>query len=200
MKPLESLVRLITWHRRLSAALLAALSVFALGMWLKEAPEGTPVVTLAHGVTAGTKLTADDLRVARLPPDEVPAGAARSPNDVAGQVLGLSLPEGTAVIPELLADGIAEGRAVVPIRLADADLRTFLTHGRQISLILSDESGIHTVTDDATVVSQEAPPSDDSPLAGGAASEIVLVAVDPSVAPTVAALGQNGQLGVILAG
>lgn len=193
----------VSWHRRAVGALLAALSVLAIAQWL-SGPQGptVPVVVAALEVPAGNSLTADDVRIEYVPRDVVPGGALDSPDEALGRMAAVTLAPGTLLQPALFttARDAPEGRSIVPIRLPDPALRTLLGPGDPVTLIVIADEQAEVLTGDARVAG--VPESAASTGLGISAEDddLVLVEVPNGEAPVVAALGQSGQLSIVLGG
>ncbi|MDO5093342.1 MAG: flagella basal body P-ring formation protein FlgA [Propionibacteriaceae bacterium] len=191
--------RFLSWHRRTIAALLAGLAVFALANQLSPRPADLiPAVTLAHTVYPGTVLTEADLTVTQLPSTALPEQHYGDIADLVGQTLGFGLAKGTIVQPGMLAAAptLAEGRALVPILIRDNSLRDMLTPGTAVTLVIAESSEV--VTADARV--SALPGKEEGSLLSPSTSKkpLVLVDVPADLGPSVSALGQSGQLAVIL--
>ncbi len=191
--------RFLSWHRRAIAALLAGLAAFALTSQLSPRPKDqTPAVTLARAVQAGAVLTDADLTVTQFPSNTLPERHYSEPTELKGQTLGFGLARGTVVQPGMLAatPTLAEGRALVPILIRDTSLRDMLTPGTSITLVLADSSEV--VTADARVSALPSREEGTILSPGAGRKPLVLVDVPADLGPSISALGQSGQLAVIL--
>ncbi len=201
MEKFRAIVRRIGWHRRVLAAGLAGLSVLLLGAWLKAPPEGVPVVVMTTDLAEAATLSEADLELRQVPPALAPHSAITEVSAAAGRQLRQAMPAGTIVVSELLtATALADGRAVAPIYVADPQLRLVLTPGTRVWLVLADESGVEVVTADARIAVGAAPQEADDLALSTTNSAMVLVDVPQEIAPQVSALGQSGQLGVLITG
>lgn len=201
MKLLQPVVHFINWHRRVVAALCAALCVAGLvSAFGTTAPPTTPVVVLAHAVAAGEELTDDALRVAEVPVSLAPESAVVSANGAVGATAAVTLDEGQLLTSGLLlfGDRAAEGRSLVPILVSDPDLRALLRPGATVSLVLALGDAPEVVSSARiATLPQEA----ESTIAGArSGTGMVIVEVPDDVAPVVATLGQGGQLAIVLGG
>lgn len=191
------------WHRRAIAALCAGLAVYLLAQQLASPTrDGTAVVVLAAEVTAGQRLTVDDLALATLPPDAVPDGTYRATEDLLGAALVAHLPRGTPLHPSLLSGSrtVDPGRALVPISVADDRLLAVLHPGDRITLVVGTGDSADPVSSDARISSIPSAEETGALGIGGGRGGLLLVDVPDSDASMVAMLGQSGQLGLVLAG
>ena len=193
----QRLRRFVSWHRRAIAALLAGLGAFALVTHLSpRGQDQVPVVALARSVAAGGVLRSDDLKVTHLPSGTLPEHSFKDPGELVGQTLGFGLETGTVLQPGMLAatPSLAEGRALVPILIRDNSLRTLLSPGTPVTLVLADSGEV--IATDARVSSMPRACTLLNP--GGGAKPLILVDVPAGIGPEVSALGQQGKLTVIL--
>lgn len=204
MRGFPKIAQFISWHRRVVAASLAILALMALIAWLTAPPpQYVAALVLTGDVAAGQAIAASDVSVAQAPPETVPHGALQDPHDAIGHRASTPMLAGTVMQPGFLLEEhrLAEGRALVPITLADAHLRALLHPGTVVTLVVGHMEGIDVVTNDAIV---SAVPTDDAPggllPAPGTGGGLVLVDVPDDAAGTVATLGQQGNLSVILGG
>lgn len=202
MKPFSRLAQFISWHRRLVAAALVAVGVVALGNTLAAPPpKEAAFVVVKHEIIPGSPIKESDVEVTMLPAQAVPVDAITTVADVVGQQVVSTLPAGTIVQAALLIGRreLPEGRALVPIVIRDESIRDLLTPGTPITLVMADQEGAQTITDDATVATAPGAPSGGGPLGPPQSSSTLMVEVPVDAAGTVAALGQQGSLSVVLA-
>lgn len=150
-----------------------------------------PVLVAARDLPPGSVLTLADIRVARWPPELVPAGALTSASDADGRVIAGAANRGEPLTPTRLAGPELARRATgtsdatsVPIRLTDAGVAGLLGPGRQVDVVALGER-----TDQPTVLATGATvltvlPPDQKP---GVQGRLVLVAVPRAVATRLAA-------------
>ncbi|GAB3818931.1 hypothetical protein GCM10028820_22100 [Tessaracoccus terricola] len=196
----HKLRQFVAWHRRALAAALAGLGVLLLATQLAPStPPGTDVVVTTRAVAAGAVLTEADLQVVALSPDALPEGVLPSLDDVVGATAGWRLGANTVVQSGMLATttDLAAGRALVPIAIPDDQLVDLLAPGSRVSLVFAGEA-FEVVTDDARVAALPARTESTGLSVGTGRAPLVLVDVPSEIAPTVAALGQRGELSVIL--
>lgn len=198
----HKLRQFVAWHRRALAAALAGLSVLVLATQLAPTePPGTDAVVTTRAVAAGEVLSETDLRLVPVPPQALPVGPLPTIEDVIGATAGARMGSNTVVQPGMLATttDLAEGRALVPIAISDAQLAGLLAPGTLVSLVYAGED-FEVVTDDARVAALPAQEERAALSVGAGRAPLVLVDVPSGIAPTVAALGQRGELSVILGG
>ncbi|MHA6510314.1 SAF domain-containing protein [Tessaracoccus sp. Y1736] len=199
---LTPIASFVSWHRRAVAALLAALSVVLVAQWLAE--PGGPTVSapvLTGPVAAGHTLTSADVTLTDVPAHLVFSAAPPSLDDVIGEVTAVNLAAGTLLQTGLLAtgQGVAPGRAVVPITLPDQALRSLLRPGDPVTLVVTSTESAEVLTRDARVAALPSPPGGSALAVAGAGDDgLVLMDVPADEAAMVAALGQSGQLSVVL--
>lgn len=189
----------VSWHRRWIAAICAALCVVGIVAATSPAePPGTTVVVAARSLPAGHVLAATDLTTATLPPAAVTASVLRSPEAAVGATTAIALDERQPLTRAAVITGgpSAEGRSLVPIAVPDDSLRAMLRPGTTVSLILA-------LGDAPEVIAQARiatlPPQADGTLGAAQGSRgMVVVEVASEAAALVAALGQAGQLSVVL--
>lgn len=198
MQILRRITSFLSWHRRLLAAVCAALAVIGVVQATRTPPPpGEPVMALAAPVPAGELVTDDHLTVVEVParlatahtlrPGEVPERARAAVALEEGQLLGRGL---------LMEEGVvAEGHALVPVQVPDPDVRRLLRPGATVSLVVAFGEVPETLAE-ARVAELPEPAS--GTLGAARESGVVLVEVPAEVAPTVAALGQSGQLSILL--
>ena len=190
----------VAWHRRAIAAALAGLSVLLLASQLMPTPpEGRETVVTSRALSSGHVVESADVRIVELPPDAVPEGTPMELDDVVGSTVGVRIAANSVVQAGMLATTtqLEEGRALVPIAIPDEQLTHLLIPGNPVSLVYAGE-GFEVVTGDARVAALPAE-AESQPLSPGSGrAPLILVDVPSAVAPTVSALGQRGELTVIL--
>ena len=193
--------RFVLLHRRLLAAVLAALAVVA-GVRAAALPATatTAVLVAASDLPGGSRLTADDVTEVQLPVAAVPAGAVASTESVSGRTLAAPVTRGEPLTDvRLVAPGLLDGYpglVAAPVRIADPAAVRLLAVGDHVDLLaVSPEGG------DAVVVAPSAPvvavpdPSDTDGLVGGA---LVVVAVPEDEAHALAEASVRAVLTVVL--
>lgn len=207
----------LTMVRRLSAVVLAALAA-VLALRGDPSTHRLSVVVAARELTPGRTLTADDLRRTDLPAEVVPAGAVTDPAQLVGATstgavhTGEILTDLRIVSPRLAvaATGAPDAR-IVPMRLADNAVTAILRPGDRVDVVAADAPppearsatdsrapSARTLAGDAAVVLV----SGTSAMSTGtrtpsAAERVVLLALDPEHAATVAAASLHTALTVV---
>ncbi len=128
--------------RRGAAALLAAgalvLALRPPGAPAAAPPLGTPVVTAATDLPAGTTLTEASLTVARLP--DAPAGTVADPGALVGRVLAAPVRPGEPVSDvRLVGPGLTAllpaGQVAAPVRPADLAVAGLAAPGERVDVL-----------------------------------------------------------------
>lgn len=197
--------RLLVRHRRLVAALFAALSVLCLAAALRPAPEpGVPVVVAARDLPGGIVLTAADLAVVDVPARAAPASRLGDAAPVVGKVLAAAVDRGVAVtarsvVSEQLVAG-TDGRVLAPVRFPDADLAVLLAPGIHVDVVAADDGTAEVVARKARVVALPQPSADGGMFgqAGGQRGLLVILEVTPTEASALAQAAARGRLGLTL--
>jgi len=201
-RPLLSLGRAVSWHRR-KLAVLAALATVLTGL-AAAAPAGPPtlsVVRATHELPGGTQLAAADLELARVVADDAPRGAL---TELAGAVdhrLAAPVAEGQIITPAALTTaraGTSRGRVIVPLRLADADLVELLRPGDHVDVIAADPQSEQADVVARAVRVVTVPRADDpAPSSESNAGRLILIEVDPETARALARAAVSATLTVI---
>ena len=200
-RPLLSLGRAVSWHRR-KLAVLAALATVLTGL-AAAAPEGPPtlsVVRATRELPGGTRLVAADLELVRVVADDAPRGAI---TELAGAVdhrLAAPVAEGQILTPAALTTvraGTSRGRVIAPLRLADADLVELLRPGDHVDVIAADPQ-----SEQADVVARmvrvvTVPQVDDPTQSSESSGRLILIEVDPETARVLARAAVSATLTVI---
>ncbi|WP_136518673.1 flagellar biosynthesis protein FlgA [Cellulomonas telluris] len=190
------------WRFALAAACLG-LAAGAVVHALRPAPPPTvPVLVLAADAAAGAPLAVDDVVVARLHPDAVPADALTASDEVAGAAPVVDLPARQVLTPSLLGTGTPtgpDGTVVAAVRLDDPGVAALLAPGAHVDLVAARPEGGpgQTVARRALVLPAPAPAGRDGGLLGGSGAEDplpVLVAVAPDEAVRIAEASASARL------
>lgn len=201
-------VRLFVYRfRRPLAAASAALSVLILASLVRPAqPPMTDLVVAATDLPAGATLTAADLDRWSVPVDYSTPGALVEPEAAVGRTITSALVAGEVITRSRLvsASTLPAGLHAVPVRLAEADVADLLTPGTTIDLVLvsGDRSGDGTGSVVAQGVQVVTVPRPESSAGLGStqrrAGSLIVVATDRRTAVTLAAVGSQPGLGVVL--
>ncbi|MBO0856839.1 MAG: flagellar biosynthesis protein FlgA [Nocardia sp.] len=208
----------LTLLRRLAALAFAAFAAL-LAVRGESTGQHAPVVVAARDLTPGQILREADLRRTSLPADALPPGAITDPAPLIGATsagavhAGEILTDLRTVSPRLAtaATGVPEAR-IVPMRLADNAIANILRAGDRVDVVAGEESGAgagsggldhasapRTLATDAAVVlvsGGSEPATSGRPRSGGG-EHVVLLALDPEHASTVAAASLHTALTVV---
>ncbi|MGI9157212.1 MAG: SAF domain-containing protein [Marmoricola sp.] len=203
-RALGGLRRRVLLHRRLLAALLAALAVL-LGVRELQAPAPptTSAWTAARDLSTGMVLSRADLARVPFAPGSVPDHAVTSPGSVLGRIVAAPLRRGEpitdlqVVAPPLLS--AYPGRVATPVRIADPAVVDLLRVGDVVNLVAADPQGETPARIVAAAVTVIAiPPNNAAQLDPGLSGRLVLFAVPAERATEVSAAGVSGFLTLTL--
>ncbi|WP_297741773.1 SAF domain-containing protein [uncultured Tessaracoccus sp.] len=200
MQLLRRLGSFINWHRRVVAALCAAAVVAGIVSIASAPPsDGEPVVALATDVPAGEALSAEHLTTVRVPTSLLTEKMLRSPDEAVSAHTAVALEAGQVLTKGLLlrGGGVQKGHALVPVSVPDQDLRNLLVPGTTVELVVALGEQPE-VLGRARVAAQPSAPT--STIGATKGSSMVLMEVTAELAPSVATLGQSGQLAVVIGG
>lgn len=168
----------VLWHRRLLAALCAAVTVLAVVRVVEPPPPAVdPVVVAARDLPAGTVLGPEHLRTVDYASGTAPDGLLTRPagRSLAGPVRrGEPLTSTRVVQPGLLAEH--PGLAAVPVRIPDPTTVSLLRVGDRVDLVAADPAAGHA-TPVATEALVLALPAEPERLSGGTTGRLVLFGV-----------------------
>jgi pilus assembly protein CpaB len=134
---------LLSRHRRLLAAVLAAAAA-ALGLAAaRPHPREAPILVAARDLPGGTTLTTADVRLRALPVHAVPDGAVRR---AAGRTLAGPVRRGEPLTDVRLRRGTLldetdPGAVATPVRLADAAVVRLLHPGDRVDVLAARAEG-----------------------------------------------------------
>ncbi len=196
---LQTIRRALMRHRRLLAALAAAVAVYATLVSVHGPADGTAVLTVSRAVAGGVTLQADDLVVTRWPPAVVPDGALTDPSEAVGHTTVAAIPRGDIVARSDLTDGgslVNDGFVALPVRFASGAPLELLRVGDRIDLLGQDGDGQApgVLASKTRVV---AIPASDTSL-GSDGSGMVLVEVTPKQAASLTNAASTGSLSFAL--
>lgn len=192
--------RLVRRYRRVCAAVLAGVAVWAALSVLRPAgPATTAVLVAERALVGGQTVAAGDVTVRQLPLAALPADYLHQPEQALGRPLTVSLPPGAVLMPTSVVTKnalAAPGLAVLPVTLS-ATASGLVEVGDRIDLLGSDsEADTTLVASAARVVAVLTGPQGGSPLTPVQASgPVVLVELRPAALPRVAAAAARGPLG-----
>lgn len=195
--------RFVLVRRRLLAAVLAGLAVLASVRAASLPPaETTTVLVAARDLPSGSRVGADDLTAVQLPSDNVPHGALRDSEEVAGRTLAAPMRRGepltdVRLVAPAMLDGYP-GLVAAPVRVADPAAVRLLAVGDRVDLVAvsAERGGAVVVAEDAAVVAVPRQDIDDGVLGGA----VVVVAVPEPAALALAEAGVRAVLSVVLNG
>ncbi|MGH8868841.1 MAG: Flp pilus assembly protein CpaB [Actinomycetes bacterium] len=208
--------RLVSWHRRSIAALLAAAAaVTVLAAARPPAAATVTVLAAARSLDGGHTLSTEDVREVALAADTAPAGVLVPGDGVMGRVLAGPVREGEPLTdvglvgPSLLGALEEDGLVGVPLRLADPQAVALLSPGDLVDVLAAQpaEVGVaDTAHDFADVVASRVrvltvPRADPgTPLLGGGVEEgaLVVLAAPPDTAAALAGAEAAARLSVVL--
>lgn len=191
--------RRVKRHRRPIAAALAGLCVLAIiGAVSEDGGPTTTVVIAATDIPAGTTLSPDDLTTAEYPSDLAPRGISGDPATLTGEVVTAGVTTGEVITASRLLGSRPEaGRGLVaaPVRLADAGVAGLLAPGDVVDVIAASTDGsAKVVAQAARVITRPIPPA----TFGTQTGSLVLLAVTPNEATTIAGVATTRQLSAVL--
>jgi pilus assembly protein CpaB len=204
---LHGLRRAVDWHRRSVTAVLAGVAVMAsLSALAPKHPPTQAVWTAARDLNGGAPLRAADLLLRRIPVSLVPAGALDGRSAVVGRLLAAPVRRGEPLTdvrllePSLLAALAQPGQVAVPVRLADGAAAAALAHPGDVVDVLAagtlDDSAVDASSVVAAGVTVLAVPARDTATGGDAG--LVVVAVTPEQAATLASAATRSRLSLVL--
>lgn len=191
--------RLLRLYRRVVAALLAGVAVWA-GLTALHPPSPATVAVLVASkpLIGGVVIASGDVQVQQRPEGTVPAHYLDDPAQAVGKPATLPVPEGAVMLPasvvsrEALA---APGMAVLPVTLVST-AAGLIQVGDRLDLIGADQEGAAPVASAARVVAVLDTQSGESSLAPARSDgPVVLVELRPDALARVAAAAARGPLG-----
>jgi len=188
---MEPVIRFVLTHRRVLAALLVGLSVWAAVTAVTRSPDTRAVVVAARDLPSGATVRAADLATRRLPRSALPTGALPAA-DVTGRALSGAVRAGEVLTDRRVVDprDLGAGRvlAVVEVSAATGDL---LRAGDAVDLVAVGEDGrTDTVAEGIEVVTVRTDRDRDAAVLG--------VAAVPGVATAVARASMTSQLAAVV--
>jgi hypothetical protein len=200
--PITALVRFLTIHRRLVAAVAAMACVFALASIASGRDQTlVTVVVTADRVGAGHMLAEADLTTLGVPTQVVPDGALVWPADAIGRMLSGTLPRGAILTAEALVAesgrGTTPGHLILPVHLAQTDVLKLIHAGDRIALLITDMTTQETsIAEDVLVVA--IPEVETSGFLGASTPDYLLVDVPNNVATLLAGASVTSTVTVAL--
>ena len=204
-------------RRVLAAGLLAGSAACAISAVSPAPPPSVRVAAAAHDLSGGTTIGADDLRIVRVPPESVPAGAITDEAQLTGRVLAVPVRAGETITdvrlvgPALLA-GYGDQLVAAPVRIADSGSAGLLQPGDVIDVLAADGvGGTDGGTDGETLASEArliasdvrvvaVPRDDESALSGGDFGQgaLVVLATTSQTAARLASAAVTSRLSLTI--
>ena len=200
-------------RRVLAAGLLAGSAACAISAVSPAPPPSAEVAAAARDLSGGTTISADDLRIVKVPPDSVPAGAISDEAQLTGRVLAAPVRAGETITdvrlvgPALLA-GYGNQLVAAPVRIADAGSAALLQPGDLIDVLAADGVGGtngESVASEARLVASDVrvvtvPRDDESALSAGDLGEgaLVVLATTSQTAARLASAAVTSRLSVTI--
>jgi Flp pilus assembly protein CpaB len=171
------------------------------------------VAAAARDLSGGTTISADDLRMVKVPPESVPDGAITDEAQLTGRVLAVPVRAGETITdvrlvgPALLA-GYGDQLVAAPVRIADAGSAALLQPGDVIDVLAADgvdRADGETVAREARLVASDVrvvavPRDDESALSGGdlGAGALVVLATTSRTAARLASAAVTARLSLTI--
>jgi pilus assembly protein CpaB len=200
----HELARTVARHRRfIAAGLTAAAVAFALQSLAPSRPPATFVLTASHDLAGGTALRAADVTRTAMPTQTVPDGAISGIGTAVGRLLAGPVRAGQTItdvqlVGQTLLAGYGPGLVASPVRIADAASVSLLRVGDLVDVLATDPraaGSTSTVAYHVRVIMVPRVSSDEGPTGTGS---LVVLAVSPEVARSLAAAAVTDQLSFIL--
>lgn len=192
-------------RRRRLLLVLATVSVLAalVPSLLPPSARGVEVVVADAPLEAGAVLTPSDLRTTRVAAELVPTGSATDISQVLGRLTRVPLPAGTPLLPGMLEDPdalqIPEGSVAMVVPSPEA-LVPHLSPGTGIVLLVSDPTGVETLSIPAEVLDVITPAGSATALGTGTGGAEIVVAVGRTDSREVAQALRGGSVIVAVIG
>jgi Flp pilus assembly protein CpaB len=205
-------------HRHRRAVIATLLVMAALSGLSAIAAKRSPtiqIVIAANDLPAGHRLTADDLRFARIDPVAAPINAATDVTSLVGKHLTVAVSEREPLTPQRVigaTGGVSAGMLVTSVRLADPGSADLVSTGDRVDVLAARsgiDDGLGPAPDDAArivasgvrVVGVPRAASSSGGLLGGdaaagSASGLLLLEVDRSTARALAGAAASARLSV----
>ncbi|MEP7766039.1 SAF domain-containing protein [Sanguibacter sp. 25GB23B1] len=134
-------LRAMAWRARFALAALAlgAAATVTVHQLSPPRPASVSMVVADRALSAGTALTAADVRVVSVPPGSLPPDALREVGDVVGRTVAVNVTPGTVVSAPVLSTDLAAqappGTVIAAVRLAEPALADLLEPGMRVDLL-----------------------------------------------------------------
>lgn len=190
------------FRRPLAAVSAALAALIAFTAARPGPPAEVDVLVAAVDLPAGAQLTVDDLDLRSIPVDYAAPGALQDIDEAVGRMTATSMASGEVLTPgRLVATGTrADGLHLVPVRLADPEAADLLAPGIIVDLVeLGDGRADRVLAEGVQVVTVPRPVTATGLGSGGRrAGSLIVVAADRRTAVTLAAVGAQPGLGVVM--
>ncbi|MFH7323300.1 SAF domain-containing protein [Aeromicrobium sp. JJY06] len=188
---MESAVRFVLTHRRVLAATLAGLAVWAAVTAVTRSPDTREVLVAARDLGSGATVLRSDLETRRLPDSAVPAGLAASP-EIVGRALAGPMRAGEVFTDRRVVDprDLGRGRVLSTVEVSSATAE-LLRPGDAVDLLaVAEEGAAEPVAEAVEVVTVRSDPERETAVLG--------VAADPEVATLVARASVTARLAAVV--
>lgn len=160
------------------------------------------VVVASTDLPPGTTLTAEDVSITEMPAAYISPGTATTLDDAVGRTIAAGIGAGEPVTESrfVTSGPRTDGLHTVPVRLADPEAADLLSPGTTIDLVLATgDAGARVIAEGAQVVTIPRRASSGGLGEGPrSAGSLIVVATDRRTAVTLAAMGTQPGLGVVL--
>lgn len=188
---MESAVRFVLTHRRVLAATLTGLAVWAAVTAVTRSPDTREVLVAARDLGSGATVLRSDLETRRLPDSAVPAGLAASP-EIVGRALAGPMRAGEVFTDRRVVDprDLSRGRVLSTVEVSSATAE-LLRPGDAVDLLaVAEEGAAEPVAEAVEVVTVRSDPERETAVLG--------VAADPEVATLVARASVTARLAAVV--
>lgn len=188
---MESALRFVLTHRRVLAATLAGLAVWAAVNAVTRSPDTREVLVAARDLGSGATVLRSDLETRRLPDGAVPAGLATSP-EIVGRALAGPMRAGEVFTDRRVVDprDLGRGRVLSTVEVSSATAE-LLRPGDAVDLLaVAEEGAAEPVAEAVEVVTVRSDPERETAVLG--------VAAAPEVSTRVARASVTAHLAAVV--
>lgn len=194
-------MRFLKWHRRIVAALLAALSVCCFWAGLnRSAANQVATVVAKQQITPGQRISVDDLKIVHYPAELAVSDSFSNPQDLVGEISNTKLaPQQPITSHNLVSRGYAAnpGEVMAGVGLLDPCLAEIITVGDKINLYTQAPDNSQRLIAEGIKVSGILPQSQNENSAKPVA-KLLIISVSPKLAAQISALNETGALIITL--
>lgn len=172
--------------------------------------ETTPALRASADIGVGERLSVSLVESVEVDVTAVPRDYSVETEQVVGRQAAVPIPAGALIHPQqLVGPGLLAGQdpgtVAVPVRPADPAMVALLTPGQQVDVLASSDTperapGSRLVATAAPVLWTPQDDSENWLPSGAEASGVVILAVDPATAGSIAQATQEGRLHLSLRG